>query len=255
MNRYLLVLTACIDPSAGEYLLHRNQPSVRLADYKSALEYWLSYPDERIRKILFIENSKYPLHELQEVARTKNPLNKEVEFISLDCNWYPPGGHYGYAELRMLDLGLEQSRLRSETTHMIKVSGRFRFPKLNKLLNLLPQSFDAAADARIWQSPTKRLEHPNVTTQIILFEHDFYQKYLFGCYKELETAEDTHMEYIYYVKLMALKDSHKILFRFPINMTPVGQPAHRSKSYQHPTQVAKNAVRAAARRLFPNWWL
>lgn len=255
MNRFLLVLTACIDPSAGAYPLHRNDPSIRLADYKSSLEYWLLYPDTRICKILFIENSNYPLDELQEIARTRNPLNKEVEFISLNCNWYPPGGHYGYAELRMLDLGLEQSRLRQDTTHMIKVSGRFKFPNLNKLLNKLPQDFDAAADTRTWQSPTKRLEHPSVTTQIILFENNFYRTYLTGIYKELETAADTHMEFIYYVKLMALKDSHNILFRFPLNMTPVGHPAHRTKSYQHPAQVAKNAIRAVARRLFPNWWL
>lgn len=255
MNHYLLVMTACIDPSAGQYQLHRNNPSTRLEDYKSALRYWLLYPDERIRKILFIENSNYPLDALKEISLHDNPLGKEVEFVSLDCNWYPPGGHYGYAELRMLDLGLENSKLREQTTHMIKVSGRFKFPNLRRLLNKLPDNFDAVADTRAWRSFTKRHTHPNVTTQIILFKHDFYRKHLQRSYKDLETGGDTHMESIYYTKLAALKDTHNIRFRFPMNVSPVGQPAHRTKSYQHPSQMATDAVRGVVRRLFPAWWL
>lgn len=255
MNQYLVVMTACIDPQNGQYPLTRSDPSIRMEDYKSALKFWLSYPDPRLCQILFIENSNYPLEALQEIARTSNPLDKEVEFISLDCNWYPPGGHYGYAELRMLDLGLEQSQLRRQTTHMIKVSGRFKFPNLSRLLNKLPDNFDAMADTRSWQSLTKRHAHPNVTTQIILFKHDFYRKYLQDCYRELETSEDNHMEAIYYSRLEAIKDSHNIFFRFPINVTPVGQPAHRARSYQHPSQVLKDGLRAVARRLFPHWWL
>lgn len=255
MNRYLLVMTACIDPSAGHYPLQRNQPSVRLEDYKSALRYWLKHPDQRLQKILFIENSNYPLNELEQIARDENPLKKDVEFISLDCNWYPPGGHYGYAELRMLDLGLTQSRLRDQTTHMIKISGRFTFPALKKLLDRLPDDFDAAADTRAWRSLTKRHTHPNVTTQIILFKHDFYRTYLQESYKDLETGSETHMEGIYYKKLDALKQSHRILFRFPLNVDPVGHPAHRAKGYQHPSQIIKSGIRAVARRVLPGWWL
>lgn len=255
MKKFLVVMTACIDPSSGSYQLTRNAPSVRLEDYKTALRFWLSYPDQRIHHILFIDNSNYPLDALQEIARHENPQKKEVEFISLDCNWYPPNGHYGYAELLMLDLGLEKSNLRKYTTHMIKVSGRFKFPNVNRLLDKLPDDFDAVADTRAWQSLTRRHAHPNVTTQIILFKHDFYRKYLQNCHKDLKEGIDTHMEGIYYSKMLSLKDTHRIQFRFPINVDPVGTPAHRAKSYQHPSQRAKNAVRGISRRLFPNWWL
>src|SRR5579863_580894 len=60
MDRYLLVMTACVDPRQGEYRLNRADPTVRLEDYKTALRFWLQFPDTRIRNILFIENSKYP---------------------------------------------------------------------------------------------------------------------------------------------------------------------------------------------------
>lgn len=255
MDRYLLVMTACVDPSQGEYRLHRADPTIRLGDYQSALRFWLQYSDPRIRTILFIDNSNYPLDCLRAIAAQENPLNKAVEFISLNCNWYPPGGHYGYAELKMLDLGLRQSELKNSTTHMIKVSGRFKFPDVDKLLDRVPPDFDAVADARAWRSPSKRLERPYVTTQIILFAHDFYRTHLQDCYRELELGRESHMETIYYRKLVALSAKTKVILRFPCNVAPVGFPAHREKSYAHPSQVLANGLRSVARRVLPNWWI
>ncbi len=248
-------MTACIDPSRGEYKLSRADPKVRLQDYTDALRFWLSIPDPRIRNILFIENSNYPLEELRALADRENPLGKLTEFVSLDCNWYPPGGHYGYAELRMLDLGLRASRLRQRTTHMIKVSGRFKFPGVTQLLNRLPQEFDAAADARHWRTLLSRHEHPQVTTQLILFAHDFYEAHLQQCYRELERSDITHMEAVYYRKLQDLRPSHRILMRFPCNTPPVGFPAHRTRSYRHPSQLLANGIRSVARRVLPGWWI
>ncbi len=254
-ERFLLVMTACIDPSQGEYRLHRADPRVRLDDYKSALRFWLTFPDARIRNVLFIENTGYPLGELEEIAARENPRGKRVEFVSLDCNWYPPGGHYGYAELRMLDLGLTQSRLRTRTSHMIKVSGRFTFPSLTRLLDRLPPDFDAVADARAWRTPLRRHEQPQVTTQLILFSHELYAAHLQRCYRELESGEISHMEAIYYQKLAALTGNCKVIMRFPCNATPVGFPAHRDRSYAHPSQRVVNGVRGVVRRVLPNWWI
>jgi hypothetical protein len=255
VKRYLLVLTACVDPRQGEYQLHRADPAMRLEDYKAALRFWLRFPDERVQHILFIENSAYPLGELESIAATENAVGKNVEFISLDCNWYPPGGHYGYAELRMLDLGLRQSKLRAGTTHMIKVSGRLKFPRLSRLLDQVPADFAAVADSRAWESLSKRLDQPYVTTQIILFRNDFYQMHLQGCYHELESGKVSHMEVIYYRKLAELASANDIVFRFPCNVPPVGIPAHRNRSYSHPSQLLFNGFRALSRRMLPNWWI
>ena len=49
-NEYLLVMTACIDPSAGHYRIDRADPAIRLLDYQQALRFWLSYPDPRTRR-------------------------------------------------------------------------------------------------------------------------------------------------------------------------------------------------------------
>jgi hypothetical protein len=248
-------MTACIDPGKGEYRLARADPKVRLADYAKALRFWLSYADDRIGDILFIENSNYPLDSLRDIAASSNPRGKRVEFVSLDCNWYPPGGHYGYAELRMLDLALPLSRLRQTTTHMIKVSGRLVFPRLTRLLNRLPARFDAVVDTRNWRTPFRRLNQPNVTTQIILFSHEFYERRLQRCYLELEGGPESHMETIFYRKLVSLQGNERIVLRFPCNVSPVGFPAHRNRSYTHPTQRLIDGIRAMARRVAPGWWI
>jgi hypothetical protein len=138
---------------------------------------------------------------------------------------------------------------------MIKVSGRFRFPGVTRLLNSLPAEFDAVADARAWLSLHKRLERPYVTTQIILFAHDFYRNHLQDCYRELESGTESHMEVIYYRKLAELSGGNKVIFRFPCNVSPVGLPAHRVRSYTHPSQIVVNGIRAVVRRVLPNWWI
>ena len=254
-NEYLLVMTACIDPSAGHYRINRADPATRLSDYQRALRFWLSYPDERVRRILFIENSGFPLDSLRSIADRENKLGKETEFISLDCNWYPETSHYGYAEMRMLDLGLQQSRLRRETTHMIKVTGRLTFPALADLLDHIPDGFDFVADARIWRTPWKKHTVPFVGTQLILFSHDFYAAHLQT--KCDEMAQSGHwMESFFYRELSQLAQGGRgRLLRFPRSVDPVGQPAHRSRSYSHPVQRVTNTFRAGMRRIVPGWWL
>ena len=132
---------------AGDDGMHRSQrrplsidradPAIRLLDYQQAAPFWLSYPDPRTRRILFIENSGYPLDSLEAIADSENPLHKVTEFISLNCNWYPETSHHGYAEMRMLDLGLQQSRLQRETTHMIR-SPAPHLPGAQQLLDHVP---------------------------------------------------------------------------------------------------------------------
>lgn len=249
-------MTACVDPSKGSYPLKRKDPKTRLADYQESLRYWLAFSDLRLRDILLIENSGYPLSTLEKIADEENPHRKQVEFVSLDCNGYPRGGHYGYAELKMLDLGLQSSKLRSMTTHMIKISGRFRFPAISRLLDRIPDDFDAVADARGGAFLIQKHAGPYyVTTPIILFKHSFYSAYLQECWRDLESGAITHMEGIYYQKLMSLRVSHKIILRFPCNVTPVGFPAHRTSSYSGPKEAVKNSFRAVARKIAPNWWI
>ena len=258
-NSYLLVMTSCIDPHAGHESIIRSDPLVRLKDYKEALRFWLHYPDRRIDKILFIDNSGYSLSELKNIVTNENTSNKEVEFISLNCNWYPKSVSYGYAEMHMLDVGLEQSKLRNTVSHIIKVTGRLKFPQLTRLLNHIVTDFDIVADARLWQTPFRKYKKSFVCTQIILFSYSFYMKYISNTYKEM-CRSDYWVETFLFKKLFYLYQNDngkikRIYMRFPCSVDPIGNPAHRLRSYTSFSQLVVNFIRSTLRKVAPFWWI
>ena len=100
--KYVLLMTACIRPSEiniRKHAIWRNDPKIRLNDYKKALDYWLIYPDQRISGIVFVENSGYNLDDLRELVAHGNVYQRKVEFLQYEANEIPPVLHYGYSEV------------------------------------------------------------------------------------------------------------------------------------------------------------
>src|ERR1700691_6806504 len=89
---YLLVMTATIAPAPAQ--VKRSSSQFRLEDYKRALRFWLSYSHPAAARILFLENSGADLGELRAIAQTENPLNREVEFLSVPGHEIAPGANY-----------------------------------------------------------------------------------------------------------------------------------------------------------------
>ncbi|MEO6847043.1 MAG: hypothetical protein ABI443_06195, partial [Chthoniobacterales bacterium] len=110
--KFTAVLTACIQPMAAMSAhIQRTKPEQRLADYREALTFWLHLPDPRITHLLFIDNSDYPLEELEAHATAQNKFKRKLEFISLPVMPLPPDLHYGYLEFRIMDEGFAKSKL------------------------------------------------------------------------------------------------------------------------------------------------
>lgn len=250
---YLVIITACIDPSSGPAKVVRNDPLVRLEDYKHSLASWLSMADRRLQKILFIENSGYPLDALNQLVSASNPFNKQVEFVSLCCNNYPPDLHYGYAELNMIDEAFVTSKLLKESRYFIKATGRLTFPQLPRLLNLLSEHYLFAVDCRK-NSFLTRSAQVFVTTQLMLFSTLFYKQHLLNAKSELN-KERTHIENLLYEKLIPFEGQQGAILRWPVNVDPVGYAAHWHKKYDSSKQKAINLARAICRVVFPNWWI
>lgn len=55
-NKYLVVLTDAVPPSV-KATIRRSDPATRRVDYENALSFWLKIDDDRLRNILFLENS------------------------------------------------------------------------------------------------------------------------------------------------------------------------------------------------------
>lgn len=253
MNSYTVLMTACIDPTAGWVPLHRKNPATRLRDYCEGMRFWLELNDPRITGLVFIDNSAHPLNTLRELAASTNPWSRQVEFLSIDDNHYPPDVHYGYAELGMIDAALTSSRLLCATSHFIKATGRLTFPDVGRLLDRIPTSCVFAVDSR---NTTLLTRHPQmfIATQLMVFAPDFYKEHLLGCKVELKKPL-THVEELVFRKLMPFKSRRGAILRWPVNVAPKGIAAHWDKNYSSPRQTLVNAVRAACRILLPNWWI
>jgi hypothetical protein len=278
-TRYLLVLTATVTPAANA-AVKRKDPVQRLNDYLSSLEYWLECPDERLRSILFLENSGADLAPFRKLVETSNPYAKKVELISVPGNQIPPGVNYGYGEMEMLDQGLEHSSLRRTTTHMIKVTGRLRFPKLPAVLDRLPVRFSVAVECRhrpkslmalerVLKSPNKsspsglwrtvretfaRQNPPWTSSQIMIFSHAFYDDHLRKAYREMRSPYPTLIENLICDKLIVFERSSDVVLRWPVNLEPVGFAGHAAKKFDSPKRALIRWIRSALRTFAPSVW-
>ena len=251
-NDYLLVLTGCIDPSSGHARLKLADPRIRLEQYRKALEHWLLATDPRLGKILFLENSGYPLDSLCELVDKNNPLQKQVEFVQLSNNNYPASLDYGYPELGMLDEATNTSKLMAQSKYFIKATGRLLFPKLSKLLNRLPADYLFAVDCHL---PVYLISwSPGVNSNLMIFSVEFYETELLDVKSKMNDVF-RNMETLLYYKLMDYYKTPGAILRWPINVDPVGYDAQWGKSYSSPRRKVIGAVRNVGRALLPGIWI
>jgi hypothetical protein len=253
-NTIVVLMTACIDPVAAEWRVHRADPLVRLHDYQSGLRFWLQLPDVRIGNIVFVENSGYDLQALRDMVRDENPQAKSVEFLQTNDNYIPPGGHYGYPELLMIDRALAHSELLRTSSHMIKASGRLTFPSVSKLLDRLPRDTLFAVDCRDSGRFRAQTLPRFVRTELMIFATNFYRERLVGAHKDLRPGKE-HIENLFYERLITFKGHAGAILRWPVSVDPAGYAAHWDKRYDSLKQRLLYKVRSVARVLLPHWWI
>lgn len=137
-NDIALLLNAAIQVKTTD-VTKRRDTATRLNDYKQSLKKWLTRQTV-INKILFVENTGYPLDELKQIVQEYNTQNKTVEFIS----FIAPQEHLfdkGYAELNIVKYGLEHSELIKSCDYFIQASGRIFVSNLDAFVNGLPDNF------------------------------------------------------------------------------------------------------------------
>jgi hypothetical protein len=244
VTEYCVLMTACVDPSKGTIWIERHDPAVRMQDYVRGLRFWLGLDDSRLRKIVFVENSGHDLKVLRDEVAAFNPMHRQVEFICLDDNFYPEGVHYGYAELAMIDHALATSTLLATATHFVKATGRLSFPGIGRLIDRLPP------DCMLSRVPQKF-----ISTQLMIFSTAFYRRYLVGAKELLHKDLISHMEDLFYLRLLPFEGQPGAMLRWPVNVAPQGMAGHWQKDYGSPRQRAINLCRAVCRTVFPNWWI
>lgn len=257
-QKYALLMTACIEPSASNvqnHLIHRSSPTTRLNDYKTALDFWLTYDEPLIESILFVENSGYQLNELVDLADENNIYNRKIEFLQFNASPIPFGLHYGYSELEILDYAFENSKLIKETDYIIKVTGRIFFPSLSDLIKVNRKEYDFMADCKDFN--LLGVSKHYVITTIFVTSKDFYNRMLYNSKVLMSGMNCGLMEMLYFelLKPLHLKDPGKIMLRFPFNVSPVGIGAHWGVNYLSYKKRFHSFFISVCRKLLPNFWV
>jgi hypothetical protein len=258
--RYLLVMTATVTPAPGARV-QRASPELRFDDYRRALRFWLGYPHAAAERILFLENSGADLIPLRALAKSENPRNKEVEFISLPVQPIPEGSNYGYAEMQMLDDGLAQSRLRQTTTHMVKTTGRLTFPALGKALDRVAR----LGASELQQMPPlelmidcRRLSFPrrgfDAQVQLFVCSHEYYDRVLRDAKSEMNSTDLRLLEHLIFRKVIPFKGRRGHYLRFPCNIDPVGYFGFKDRRYNSARTAVTRGIRAMLRVVAPDYW-
>ncbi len=256
----VLLLTACIEPKpAIATLLRRNDAPTRLRDYETSLRFWLEYPDERIRGIVFADNSGYTLDSVRAVAAARQRADRPVEFHSFDHPAPLPNLSYGYNEAILVSQTLDRSALLAGSDYFAKVTGRYRFPDLSRLLDRLPSDFAVAVDStgcRPW--PWKARAKPISNFALALFQTEFYRRELKDLQGRMYPAPPwdrcQYIESMIFDTLWPRRREPGIILRWPCNCEPQGVGANGS-DYQSPRRRFRAGIRALNRIFLPSLWL
>lgn len=256
-DNFALLLTATIDikgmPNAYPSIIEKRQE-----DYFNSLRYYVEHHPQ-IRKIIFVENSNSPLDRVKE-AVAHNPYQKEIEFISLNCNDFPRKFGKGYGECLLVEKGLQQSELINRVTHFAKITGRIYLKNITQLLEALPDC-DCLCDYKDMGYILKRIggeksASPYCDTRFIVFRKELYQKYIQPLHqKYLEKSGSTSCFYIeteFYHAIRQAEKKAKIISRFSIEPDFQGVAGHfKGKNYSSPLERTKFTIRSFLRKVTP----
>lgn len=181
-KKNILLLTATITPRVGVPNLKRIDPTIRLQDYKEALNFYLSGLHQWCDAIVFAENSNSDVSELRQLVEHQN-LADYVEFIVFDGLDYPPHYDRGYGEFKLLDYAMANSQIINsevERTVVWKVTGRYIIKNMKQIITKQPSNFDIYCNFRNYPKHW-------VDTFLMAWTPIAYQNCLKGVYDSLKT--------------------------------------------------------------------
>ncbi len=256
-----LVMTAAIDPK-GMAGLSVNDVSERAGQYLGTLQFYLQEPT--VTQIVFVENSGYDLKAFREMAA--GYPQKTVEFLSCDLNDYPRQLGKSYGEMRILDFISENSTLVASNGGFVKVTGRFPILNIAALLNEAEQRrpwslFCDNKDHKIYDWLHNGWTGHACDTRFFAITLEFYRKYFFGRYDELDDSQNKLIEFMFFhTAKQAQLDGEAVIRRFRTEPEYAGKAGHvqtallQVNDYSGPVAKTKRRIRQLARWLTPWFW-
>ena len=255
-NELTLVMTASIDPNGMPLAASVVEPVKREQDYANSLSYYLK-EHPRVRRIVFAENSNWPLDKLRQIA-VEQSGGQEVEFCSFSLNDFPREWGKSYGEMLLLDHVFAQSRLLSRSRYVAKVTGRIILRNLTAMLEPAPVPFDFYADLRDhplyeWAGIAASGHHGE--SRFFVLTPQFYEAHFRGKYPLLKESEGNYLETLVYRIVKQTMPLGGVFGRFKTEPEYRGVAGHHDKSYSSQRERWKQFVRGTSRKVMPWLWI
>lgn len=246
-----LLMTATITPAPG--VVRRDEPSVRMNDYLSSLQFHLSLPSRLFDRLIFVDNSGSDLSPLEDILRSTSH-GKMVELISFSGNEDAAAYGKAYGEFKLLDFALTHTSLLSERDAFWKINGRLRCLNIGDIIASAPSRYDLMCDLHNVQTfglgtcPFR----PWMDLRLFACTVSAYDRLFRGTY---EAVKSEFSPWSLYGVVLGAQSSLEIVPRFPRQPHIAGFSGRFDTDYDAGSRKVKRVVRAVLRRTFPRVWL
>ncbi|WGV15930.1 hypothetical protein [Fuscovulum ytuae] len=247
-HRHILLITSTIAPSKDTFQLVVLDAEERFRQYLSAFRFYVSLlATGTFDKIVYMDNSGYPLDALEKVARESGVAHR-VEFLS--CVQGFPGKNSRYfLEMKLIDRAMAESKFLNLDQQAIiwKVTGRYIIRNAAALVASWSKGVDLYLHHR-------NVPHPVIDFYFFGFVRWSYDRHIGAGIEQFEGVE--YGEMILRRRIDGGDFGRvRIQKRFKVTPRLEGTRGIDGSSYSGPAYLSRYLVRKIANVLVPNWWI
>lgn len=253
-RRAVVLMTAAIDVHRNmPHTTHRD-PEARRDDYRAALAFYVARSPAHVSDVVFCENTGADLAFLDPYRRQAAANGVALHAVGF-TGTVPPRRGKGVAELEIMDRAHDfmAARLPPDTI-VFKTTGRLIVENLEAMIESYPEAAALYFDARALPFVGDRFGGNNwIDTRMFAFTLAGYRDHIHGSHSEANRV----IEKFLFRRLKPVWEAapgrvQPRLLRQPLL---AGRGGLNGSRYDGPRQRAKDALRAAARRIAPGLWL
>lgn len=217
-KRYVILLTACVNPKNMSYTYLMNE-DVRRQQYRVALDFYLQ---NTLLPIVFCENTQCDFS-----GTFQNYIDvKRLEYLTFDGNNFDKSRGKGYGETEIMEYALIHSRFFQCADIVIKITGRLQLRNIESMLKI-----NRLIMSSVIQTNCINVKSRMMDSRVIFAPVDFLKNDLIVRKEMLNDSKEIYFEHILYLSICEQK--HFLYFPFVIAPDIVGISGTTGIDYTH----------------------
>jgi hypothetical protein len=208
------LMTGTIIPHT-EAISQYNDPLMREEQYLETLK-WIGRKNSGLNKFVFCENSNASIDKFYSFIDYFKKHDKHIEIHKVPM---PQDSHFsgkGWGEGIIFAWALKHSPTLLQSESFIKMTGRYQIRNIRRINNLINHGLMREPHIQfICQNFSLYRGQPYIDTAFFWSRCDFFRRYLYDAYIDVNDAEGIYLEHVLAARLMCLRD------RFAIRILPL----------------------------------